>query len=85
MKRLLALACAFLVFAGGGLALWSHTSAADIRSLVQEKPYQEHMTDAQVKDVDFVLEALSGRLAAGDETKLLFGSFLLSRTNPGQK
>lgn len=74
MKRLLALACAFLVFAGGGLALWSHTSAADIRSLVQEKPYQEHMTDAQVKDVDFVLEALSGRLAAGDETKLLFGS-----------
>lgn len=74
MKHLLALGCAFLVAVVAGFALYGQTSSADRDALLSEKPYQLHMTDAQVKDPDFVLGSLAGRLAAGDNTKLLFGS-----------
>lgn len=74
MKHLLALACTLAVVAGAGVFLYNQTADADMRALLAERPYQVHMTDAEVNDPDFVLGALHGRLAAGDNTKLLFGS-----------
>lgn len=74
MKHLLALACTLAVAVGAGAYLCNQTTDVDMRALLAERPYQVHMTDAQVKDPDFVLDSLRGRLSAGDNTKLLFGS-----------
>ncbi|MBR3321084.1 MAG: D-alanyl-lipoteichoic acid biosynthesis protein DltD [Exiguobacterium sp.] len=75
MRRLIAALCVIGIFAIG-FVVWAFQlpSEQDALDVLEDRPFQLHMSPEQTKDLDFVLAALHARQAAGDNTKLIMGS-----------
>ena len=90
MKHLLALLTVLGIVLGVGAGWYfSQPNWSDVKSILEERPYQAHVEQAQAQSFDFVRESLAAREASGDNPRLLFGSSELSpvegvSTHPSQ-
>lgn len=90
MKHLLALLTVLVIVLGVGAGWYfSQPNWSDVEGILEERPYQAHVGQAQAQSFDFVRESLAAREAAGDNPRLLLGSSELSpaegvSTHPSQ-